>query len=196
MRDEILLSLISNVSVDFEAKAEKLINKYGSFFAVAEAEADDIAEVLGGDKALALYIKLSAALASRRGCDLFKFGKKHSEKEIEEYLKYLFFGLSVETVYLLSFDSSGKVLFCDRAGEGTVNISSVLPRKILEIAKKRRAAGVIIAHNHPGGYAKASDDDISATEMLRELLYFSGIELSAHYVVAGAECAKIAGRVK
>lgn len=196
MRDEILLSLISNVSVDFEAKAEKLINKYGSFLAVAEAEADDIAEVLGGDASLALYIKLSAALISRRGCDLFKFGKKHSEQEIEEYLKYLFFGLSVETVYLLSFDSFGKVLFCDRAGEGTVNISSVLPRKILEIAKKRRAAGVIIAHNHPGGYAKASDDDITATAMLRELLYSSGIELSAHYVVSGAECSKVPVRVK
>lgn len=193
MRNETLKELLSFVSRDGTVPLNALAERYGGFRGVTEADMDGIADTLGGDFRSAFYIKLCAALVSRRGCDRFKFGKRHSDAEILEYLKYLFFGLADETVYLLSIDSSGRTLSCDRVGEGTVNISNVLPRKMLDVAKKRGAARVVLAHNHPGGYAKASEDDVSTTAILSELLRSSGIELSAHYVVSGAECARIEG---
>ncbi len=193
MRKEALKNLLSCISKDGGLMADTLNERYGGLQGITEADIDGITETLGGDFRSAVYIKLCAALVSRCGCDRFKFGKKHSEAEIFEYLKYLFFGLADETVYLISFDSLGRTLSCDRVGEGTVNISNVLPRKILDVARKRGAKRVVLAHNHPGGYAKASEDDISATALLSALLMSSGIELSAHYVVAGAECARVPG---
>jgi len=193
MKNIILEELLSRVFADGAEKACELIEKFGSLIGVLEADTESLSEALSGDFRAAVYIKLCAALVSRRGCDRFKFGKKHSEAEIFEYLKYLFFGLADETVYLISFDSLGRTLSCDRVGEGTVNVSSVLPRKILDAARKRGAKRVVLAHNHPGGYAKASEDDVSATALLSALLISSGIELSAHYVVAGAECARVPG---
>ncbi len=191
MNNRILEELISHVSPAAKEKAEILIRKFGSAIGVFEAETDSLAEALCGDYQSAVYIKLCSALTSRRACDSFKFGRRHSEDGICEYLKYLFLGLSDETVYLLSLDTEGRVLACDKVGDGTVNVSNVLPRKVIDAARKRGARSVIIAHNHPGGYAKASDDDVAATALLGGLLISSGIELSAHYVVAGNDCAKV-----
>jgi len=191
MNNRVLEELLLCVCSDAVEKAEILTRKFGSAIAVFEAETDSLAEALLGDYQSAVYIKLCSALASRRVCDSFKFGRKHSEEEICEYLKYLFFGLSDEAVYLLSLDGEGKVLACDKVGDGTVNVSNILPRKVIDAARKRGARGVIIAHNHPGGYAKASDDDVSATALLSGLLISSGLMLSAHYVVAGSKCAKV-----
>lgn len=190
MNDNILSEILSHVDKDAAASADKLIKKFGSLMGVVEADMLSVSDALDGDMSTALYIKLVCAIIARRRCDLFKFGKKHTEAEIEEYIISLLFGLSVETVYLISVRDN-KVIACERAAEGTVNSSSVLPRRLLEIARRNKADSVIIAHNHPGGYATPSDDDRSGTRILNEFFKSSGIKLLAHYIVAELECRKI-----
>jgi DNA repair protein RadC len=191
MKIKLLEELLAPISKDPRKTAERLADKFFTFLEIAEAEPHIISEAIGGDLQTSVYIKLAVALASRRVCDSFKLGKKHTESEICDYLKALFFGLSVETAYMLSIDASGKLAASDKVGEGTVNFSNVLPRKLIEIAKRRKAKSVIIAHNHPGGYAHPSEDDLTATKLLTELFIASGIELDASYVVAGSECVRI-----
>ena len=186
-----LESFLAPVTKRSAEYAKRLSLKHSSFNEIAEAEVYDLAETLDGDMQTAIYIKLSVALASRRVVDSFKFGRRHTEEELCSYLVAKSFGLSVETVHVISENDSGVALACDKVGEGTVNYSNVLPRKIIEIAKRHGAKKVIICHNHPGGYAGPSDDDISSTKLLFELLLSSGIKLSAHYVVAGDKCKKI-----
>ena len=171
--------------------AKILSEKYRSFNEIAEAEIYDLAEVLENDMQTSIYIKIAVALASRRVTDSFKFGKKHTEDEIKRYLVAKFFGLSVETIYVITENAAGIFLSCDKVSDGTVNYSNVLPRKIIEAAKRHGAKRVIISHNHPGGYAQPSEDDITSTKLLFELLKSSGIELAAHYVIAGEKCNKI-----
>ena len=190
MKNNRLAAILDHVDRDADKTAEKLIDKYGSLIGVFEADMLSTSDVIGGNLSTSLYISLVAALISRRGCDSFKFGKKYTEEEIRRYLVSLLFGLSVETVYLLSV-KDGKVMACDRAGEGTVNTSNVLPRRLIEIAKRNKADSVIIVHNHPGGYAISSEDDRMGTKILAELFSRSGIRLIDHYVVAGLECQKI-----
>ena len=191
MNNGILKELLSRVYADGEIGADALIEKFGNLIGAFEADVESLSEALSGDLHAAVYIKLCAAVISRRGCDAFKLGRRHTEEEICEYLTYLFFGLSDETVYLLSLDGEGRVTASDKVGDGTVNVSNILPRKVLDLARKRGARSVIIAHNHPGGYAKPSDDDTSATAFLSSLLISSGVGLEAHYVVAGNECARV-----
>ena len=191
MKTELLSEIIAPVCKTPQKTAKLLAEHYGSFLAIAEADTYSLTEALGGNQSLALYIRLAVDIASRRGCDGFKFGKKHTEEEIKEYLISLFFGISVETVYMLSFDEQERVIACDKVGEGTVNYSSVLPRKIIETAKRRGAKSVAIAHNHPGGYAHPSEDDLSSSRMIFGILNASGINFVDGYIVAGAECVKI-----
>ena len=188
MENTLIKELLSAVVKNPEEVAEKLLLTFGSLGGIAEAECEEIRDVLLGDISTALYIKLAVSLASRRECDKLILGKKHTAEEIENYLTAFFFGASVETVAVVSLDIQGRVVAADKAGEGTVNFSNVMPRKILEIAKKRKAKSVIIAHNHPGGYPTPSDDDVVSSKMLSEMLCVSGINLSASYVIAGNKC--------
>ena len=191
MQPEILEELLSCVSGTATADAQALMAHFENFLAVSEADQYSLLDVLGGNMSTSLYIKLAVALSSRRICDEFKFGKTHTDEEIKRYLTALFFGIGNETVYVLSFDNDGRVIACDRAGEGTVNFSSVLPRKIMEIIKRRGAKSVIVAHNHPGGYATPSQDDVLATKLVREVFTAYGIKLIKSLVVAGCDVEEI-----
>lgn len=191
MKRELLEELLSYVSKNPSKPAESLSGKYGSFLQIAEATEQSLAYDLDGDTQAAFYLKLCVALASRRISDSFVFGKKHTEKEICEYLCSVLFGMPEETVYMISLDSLGRCVAADRVGEGIVNFSSVLPRKVVDVAKRRGAKSIIIAHNHPGASLTPSGNDISAGEILSEFLRSAEIILEKSYVVSGMECAEI-----
>ena len=187
MKNGLLNDLLSPAFKNYSGIASILEDRYATFNEIAEADIDALSKLLPESSA-ATYLKLVAALVSRRGTDRLKLGKKHSSEEIEEYLKYLFFGIGNEAVYVISIGDGEKILSADKVSEGTVNFSNVTPRMMLEVAKKRGAKSVIIAHNHPGGYAIPSNDDTTATALLAELFLSSGIKLIKHYVVAGNDC--------
>ncbi len=147
-------------------------------------------ERLVGDRATML-LKLAAALSSRRVTDAFTLRERYAESSIKELLVALFRGFSVETLYLLSFDSEDRLIACDFISEGTVNAASVLPRQLLDKAVKNRAVSVAIAHNHPSGVSIPSAEDIDFTKTARAMLLNSDIKLRAHYTVAGSECSSI-----
>lgn len=190
MDEKLLSGVLFAGGFDGPELSRAIVSKLGSPIMALEAEENMLLDAVGSPAAVN-YLKIIASLASRRVSDRFAFGKRHTEEEIEEYLKSIFFGLAVETVYVISFDKSGRAVFSEKAGEGSVNGTNVLPRRIVEIAKRRGAASVILAHNHPSGYAIASEDDVVGSVVLRELLFAAGIKLVAHYVVAGSDCTKI-----
>ena len=191
MTVEELNRFLAPVTKKHEEYAKILVEKYSSFNEIAEAEQYDVADLLGNDVKTSIYIKLAVALASRRIADRFKFGKRHTDEEIVEYLVAKSFGLTVETVHIITENDDGAQTSFNKLSEGTVNYSNILPRKIIETAKRYGSKRIILCHNHPGGYAEPSDDDISSTKLLAEILKTSGITLLAHYVVAGDKCKKI-----
>ena len=191
MKTELLEELLSYVSKNPAATAAKLSERYDTFLGISEADEDTFPQGSRADLQTAFYLKMCAAVASRRLSDTFLFGKKHSEGEIREYLSAVLFGMPEETVYMLSFDSHGRCVGADRIGEGIVNFSSVLPRKAADTAKRRGAVSVVIAHNHPGAYLAPSGNDVSATQILSDFLGSAGITLEKSYVVSGMKCVEV-----
>lgn len=66
---------------------------------------------------------------------------------------------------------------------GTLNQSLVHPREVFADAVTDRAAGIIVAHNHPGGQRSPSRADIAITQRLREAGKLLGIELLDHVIL-------------
>ena len=186
-----LSKFLAPVTKKHEEYAKILSERYASFGEIAEAEQYDLAELIGNDVKTSIYIKLAVALASRRVTDSFKFGKRHTEEEIIEDLVAKSFGLSVETIHIITENEDGVQTSCNKLSEGTINYSDILPRKIIETAKRYGSKRVILSHNHPGGYPEPSQSDISSTKLLAEILKTSGITLLAHYVIAADKCKKI-----
>ena len=67
---------------------------------------------------------------------------------------------------------------------GTLNQSLVHPREVFADAIADRAAGIIIAHNHPSGTLEASRADIQITQRLKEVSKLVGIELLDHVILS------------
>ena len=186
-----LSEFLSHATTDHEEKALLLSQKYHSFSAISEAPINELAEVLGQDMKTAAYIKIAIAIKSRIICNEARVEKMNDENNLSIYLTALFATCSVETVYVLSIDANGRLISADKAGEGTVNASTVMPRRIIELAKLRRAHAVAVAHNHPNGEPAASHDDTLAMEAIRSILVDADIRFMGGYVVAGQKCAKI-----
>ncbi|OGS36702.1 MAG: hypothetical protein A2293_11540 [Elusimicrobia bacterium RIFOXYB2_FULL_49_7] len=68
---------------------------------------------------------------------------------------------------------------------GTVNKSVVYPRTVVERALYHHAAGVIIAHNHPGACTSPSKEDHAATAAVAAALATVEIALLDHILIAG-----------
>ena len=180
---EHLEQLLKYTSPDARDAASRLMARCTSNTRLASTDFDEIASVVG--ERSARLIKLAYALAERKVTDSFKFGIRHSDEEIIEYFKAKFYTQSHETSFVMLFDEEDKVIGCEFIAEGTVNFISVPPRRVLEIAIKKKANSVIIAHNHPGGVAKPSCEDIDATRLIASLFETSGRRLRAHYIFAG-----------
>ena len=67
---------------------------------------------------------------------------------------------------------------------GTLNANLVHPREVFEPALKYSAAGIIVAHNHPSGDPKPSEDDMEITKRLAEAGKMMGVELLDHVIIA------------
>ena len=168
-----------------DAAACDLLSEHGSIDAVLARDADELSRSVG--ESAAILLKLLAYTGGRRIYDSFRFDRRHSDAEIANLLLAMMQGLSRETVYMVSINERGAVVACDYIGEGTVNSTDVYPRRLVEYAIKRSAKEVFLAHNHPNGTARPSDDDMLATARMFSTLRASGIRMRAHAVVAGRE---------
>ena len=97
-------------------------------------------------------------------------------------------------------NADGRAWRCELPARGGVSqapprpaeSASVSPRKIVETALSVNAASVILAHNHPGGFAFPSDDDVLTTKRIALALDTVGIVLADHIVVAEGDYVSMA----
>jgi DNA repair protein RadC len=88
-----------------------------------------------------------------------------------------------ELFLVIALDGASKVLYTKIIFKGTLNQSLVHPREVFSDAIRERAAGIIIAHNHPSDTASPSRADRQITDRLKESGKILGIELLDHIIV-------------
>lgn len=83
----------------------------------------------------------------------------------------------------LSLDSGGKLIKRRTVTIGLLDVSLVHPRELFAGPLKDRAAAVIIAHNHPSGWASPSFQDIKTTQQVVAAGLILGIRIQDHLIV-------------
>ncbi len=173
------------------AAALALISRYGNLDAILSFDESRLCEVGGFGMNSAILLKLVGYVNARSVIEAAASKENLDAIELMEYIKALFLGLTVETVYLILFDSNGRIISTEYMGEGTVAASDVYPRKLLECAVGKRAHSVILAHNHPHGSVVPSKDDLAVTKKLESLFMTVGIGFREHYIVADGDISAI-----
>jgi len=89
-----------------------------------------------------------------------------------------------EHFILLTLDGASHIINTHVVFIGTLNQSLVHPREVFSLAISDRAAGIIIAHNHPSGTLEASRPDLAITQRLQEVARLVGIDLLDHVILS------------
>lgn len=166
--------------------SHRLIQRFGSFSAVLEADPKDVASVEGmGDKAAA-FLAMIPQVTRRYFHDrvLRDRPKLNNSEAVAEYLIPLMAGRPEEVFYVLCLDTQCKVVYPALISEGTIKEAVVYPRHVVEVAIRHRAASVIFAHNHPAGTSSPSPQDHHLTRLLVQALGPLDIKVLDHIIVA------------
>lgn len=92
--------------------------------------------------------------------------------------------LPYEKMVMFTLDNRHNVVGCFEVSRGTVDEATVYPREIATRALLTNAKAVILAHNHPGGHANPSKQDINLTRQIEDILKMLDIRLLDHIIVA------------
>lgn len=168
--------------------AHDLLDTFGSLKGVLEARPEQLMAVDGvGDETATLLSMIVPLFRKYQECVCQEREYIRNRRAAEEYCKALLAGLRTERFYVVSLSASMKVLGRRVVGEGSLTEVPAYPRLVVETALNHNAYGVVLCHNHPGGSATPSPDDILSTRRIQMTLTQIGIVLLDHIVVSGDE---------
>ena len=88
-----------------------------------------------------------------------------------------------EILVAMTLDSNNNIIHRRIVTVGLINCTHVHPREVFYGAITDRAVHIIIAHNHPSGNLKPSQEDKDITLRLKASGKIIGIEISDHIIV-------------
>lgn len=171
---------------DTKSTAKKLLSKFKSLNGVINADVKELETVNGISKHSSFFLRFLRDFSrfySKKeviGRDIIS-----SPKEAVDYLRVLLRDCPDEEFHTLFVDSRNRLIASENIHKGTVNKSVVYPKKIVERAIYHHCAGLILAHNHPGGTQKPSEEDIESTKAINNALQTVDIALLDHIIIAG-----------
>ena len=170
---------------DTKPIAKELITRFKTINGVLDADREELKSVPGISEHAALFFTLLkdiAILYLESG--LHNKNLLSSPEVVYAYLKASLKGSADEEFKTLFLNGGNQLIAIETLQIGTVNKSVVYPRKIVERALYHHAVGVIIAHNHPAGTLKPSQDDCGGTKAIKDALKTVEISLLDHIIIA------------
>lgn len=117
-----------------------------------------------------------------------------SPTAVKNWLRLKLQNLEHETFYCVWLDAQNRVISFEEMFRGTLTQASVYPREIVKAALRNNAASVLLAHNHPSGFAEPSDSDERLTDELKRALALIGVRVLDHLIIGRGEITSFAER--
>jgi len=88
-----------------------------------------------------------------------------------------------EEFWLALVDNKNRLIGWERLSLGTVDQTAVYPREVLALALERKASGIIMVHNHPGGDLSPSKQDVDLTRRIVRAAQELNVRMLDHLIV-------------
>jgi DNA repair protein RadC len=100
-----------------------------------------------------------------------------------ELLRPILLDLNHEEFWLLLLDRAHGLIGKQRISQGGMHATVVDPKIVFKCALNAKACSVVLAHNHPSGALRPSEEDLSLTKRLVEGGKFLDIQVHDHLIV-------------
>lgn len=107
--------------------------------------------------------------------DAVKIFKEHFNSDEMDYR---------ESFFALYLNQANRVLGIKKISESGISSTIVDVRIIMQAALLCNASGIILAHNHPSGNLKPSQEDLNITQKIKEASRFLNIQLLDHCILS------------
>ena len=169
---------------DTNEAAHLLMERFGSLSGVLDAPYEELVKIKGVSENTACLLKFITPLCRYYNTDKTERRFKATSTEaIGKYLMDRYVGITEETVSILGVDNICRVTGFEVLGKGGVNAVGFSSRNVMEAVLRMRATNVILCHNHPGGLALPSQQDMLSTVRIRDLLNTIGVRLLDHIIL-------------
>ena len=109
---------------------------------------------------------------------------------------YMIGDVNVEHAALLSLDIADRVINYSTISIGGISSVRVLISQVFRCALLSNAAKIIVAHNHPSGILKITDEDIDITKKMAYIARLFDIEFVDSIIVSGNDAISIRDHCK
>jgi len=181
---ELLLTLGTPMK-DCKQMAKEAIRMFAGLRGVLDATLTDLQQVKGIGPSNAFGIKLFQAISEKYA--EIKLPIKislTSPQKVANYLQEKFGREKKEHFVILLLDSQNNLIRVQNISIGILNASLIHPREVFEPAIKNLAAGIILAHNHPSGDLKPSEEDLLITKKLVDSGNLLDIHVLDHIIIS------------
>lgn len=177
---------------DTKPLAKELLRRFGSIRGVLDARPDELEQVPGfGPGLLAFWQLLREVLARRASSPLRRREVLATPEAVAHMARERLAACSHEESWIALVDAQNRLTAWERLSRGGVSAVVVQPRDVLEVALARKASGIILVHNHPGGDAHPSQPDLALTAELQRLATCLGLRFLDHVIITDGDCYSI-----
>ena len=172
--------------------AKQLMFCFGSLDGVFLASKEELMRISGvGERVADFIISVgNAGMAAFLGdgeadteCVRFE-----SFEAVKDFFVRYFKDKTEKEIVMLLLDSSMRSISLDTVYNLDYDSGAVRAKPFMDLAVKKRAAAVIIAHNHPDGPFFPTMGDRATNQLIQRSLMAVGVTLVEHYVVCGDSC--------
>ena len=187
-----LLELLLYHSVprgDVNGVAHQLLEQNRGLAGVLSAEVDELCLTDGVGPKSAMMLNVVGALYRRCAIENRPQGTVFDTcKKVRQFIEPYYVGVKVERVYAMLFDNGMRMIDFFPVCEGSINEAYPIARVIARRALLKNASAVVVAHNHPDGFAIATASDREVTHKLEQALKLVGSQLLEHLLFGDGCC--------
>ena len=182
------LLYFTNARKDTNPIAHALLERFGDFAGVLEADEEELCLVEGMGPASARFLHLLPQVSAYYHHVLAKDRRRlRTIEQTGEYLMARFKGAVRERVLLVCLDRQRRITCTAWLSSGSVDSVELPIKEAIAQAVRLKARWVVLCHNHPSGSALPSRQDIEATAELARGMFVVGVELLDHIIVTETE---------
>lgn len=170
---------------DVKPLAKELIDIFGSFANVINAEKNDLLQVKGiGEGVIAFFEIIKQSAIKIVKTEAFKNPVIDSFNKLIDYCVAKMGRDKIESFRVIFLDTKLRLIADEEFSKGTVDQTLLFPREVLKRVINLGASSIIMVHNHPSGDTKPSKADVAMTKEVIKALLPVAVELVDHLVVS------------
>lgn len=181
---EFLLTFVRQ-RIDTKPIAKKLLAKYGTLEGVFKADEKELKSISGVGEITGIFLNFIGDIVAFSFEDKAK-KEKVSLKNKAQLIAYLRTDIGFsknEEFKVLFLNSTNEIIETESLFTGTVDKSTIYPRKILERVLYHNARAIVFAHNHPSGNREPSAKDIELTKEMKEFFKIVEVNVLDHIII-------------